>query len=219
MYAGFVDDQPGLRERKKEATRRKLSAAALTLMEAHGFDDASCAAIAEAADVSKKTLFNYFALKADLVLELATRPHVYEAAAAVRAREPGETPHSALRAYLLTALAERRPVTGLSDHPDVLRLNRVVRDNPALADRAAQYREESRRLLAEALIEEGSPELTARLVATQVHGTHEVLIAENTRRVMAGESPDAIYPDAVAATNQAYDLLAHGLGDLLRRQA
>ncbi|MBM7776542.1 AcrR family transcriptional regulator [Actinokineospora baliensis] len=212
-----MDDQPGLRERKKEATRRQLSAAALDLIEAHGFDDASCAAIAAAANVSKKTLFNYFALKADLVLELPRKPHVHEPAAVVRAREPGETPHGALRAHLLAGLAARHPSTGLSDDPEVLRLNRVIRDNPPLADRAAQYREESRRLLVGALIEEGTPVLTARLVATQLHGTLEVLIAENTRRTMTGDPPDQIYPDAVAATEEAFTLLTQGLGDLLRR--
>ncbi|SER40276.1 TetR/AcrR family transcriptional regulator [Actinokineospora terrae] len=212
-----MDDQPGLRERKKDTTRRQLSAAALTLFEEHGFEHASCAAIAEAANVSKKTLFNYFALKADLVLEVARRPHVDEPATVVRARPPGQTPHGALRDHLLAGLAERRPVTGLSDDPDVLRLNRLIDVTPALAERVAQYQEESLRLLVEALVDEGTPDLVARLVAAQVHGTHQVLVAENTRRVMAGEPLDSIHADAVAATEQAYHLLEHGLGDLLRR--
>jgi AcrR family transcriptional regulator len=219
VYPGPVDEQPGLRERKKDSTRRQLSNAALDLFEAHGFDNVSCAAIAAAADVSKKTLFNYFSFKSDLVLEMARKHHVYAPANAVREREPGQTPHGALRAYLLNALAERHPITGLSDRPEVLRLNRLIHTTPALAAREAQYQQESRRLLAEALIEEGTSELTARLIAAQIHGVHLVLVAENTRRVMAGESPDDIYPDAVAATKHAYELLEGGLGDLLRRPA
>src|SRR5687768_14196998 len=102
-----VDEQSGLRERKKDATRRQLSDAALDLFEEQGFHNVSCAAIAAAADVSKKTLFNYFSLKADVVLEVARKHHVYAPAIVVREREPGQTPHSALRAYLLDALAER----------------------------------------------------------------------------------------------------------------
>jgi AcrR family transcriptional regulator len=214
-----VDEQSGLRERKKDATRRQLSDAALDLFEEQGFHNVSCAAIAAAADVSKKTLFNYFSLKADVVLEVARKHHVYAPAIVVREREPGQTPHSALRAYLLDALAERHPITGLSDRSEVLRLNRLIHTTPVLAEREAQYQEESRRLLAEALIEEGASDLSARLIAAQIHGVHLVLVAENTRRVMAGESPDDIYPDAVAATEHAYQLLEDGLGDLLCRPA
>nr|WP_042193102.1 TetR/AcrR family transcriptional regulator [Kibdelosporangium sp. MJ126-NF4]CEL20567.1 Transcriptional regulator, TetR family [Kibdelosporangium sp. MJ126-NF4]CTQ89478.1 Transcriptional regulator, TetR family [Kibdelosporangium sp. MJ126-NF4] len=212
-----MDEQPGLRERKKDATRRQLSNAALDLFEEHGFHNVSCAAIADAADVSKKTLFNYFSLKADVVLEVARKHHVHAAATVVREREPGQTPHGALRAFLINALVERHPITGLSDDPEVLRLNRLIHTTPVLAEREAQYQEDSRRLLAEALIEEGASELTARLIAAQIQGVHLVLVAENTRRVMAGESPDDIHPDAVAATEHAFHLLEGGLGDLLRR--
>ncbi|MDK1342055.1 hypothetical protein QNO09_01725 [Streptomyces sp. 378] len=34
---------------------------------------------------------------------------------------------------------------------------------------------------------------------------------------IAGESPDAVYPEAVAATEHAFRMLEQGLGDLLRR--
>ncbi|GAA3036328.1 TetR/AcrR family transcriptional regulator [Actinokineospora globicatena] len=212
-----MDDHPGLRERKKDTTRRQLSAAALTLFEAHGFEGASCAAIAEAANVSKKTLFNYFSLKADLVLEIARRPHVHEPADVVRARPPGQSPHAALRDHHLAGLAERRPSTGLTDDPDVLRLNRLIDVTPELAHREAQYHQDCLRLLVQALVDEGTPELVARLVAAQIHGTHRVLVTENTHRVMAGDPLDTIHADAVVATEHAYHLLEHGLGDLLRR--
>jgi hypothetical protein len=67
------------------------------------------------------------------------------------------------------------------------------------------------------LIEEHSSDLTARLVAAQLLGAQRVLAAENFRRVIAGETPDQIYPDAVAATEHAFRLLERGLGDLFRR--
>ncbi|WP_228083818.1 TetR/AcrR family transcriptional regulator [Streptomyces profundus] len=211
-----MHEPSGLRERKKEATRQRLMRAAFDLFEEHGFDDVSCGRIAAAAEVSKKTLFNYFSLKADLILD-AERHHVHDLADVVRAREPGQTPHGALHAQLLAALAQRLPATGLSDRPEALRLRRLIRANPMLAERERQFQDQRQRLLAEALIEENSPELTARLIATQVHGIRQVLFAENTRRVLAGEAADDVYPDAVAAAECAFRLLAEGLGDRLRR--
>jgi hypothetical protein len=135
----------------------------------------------------------------------------------VRQRKAGQTPHDAIREYLLTALAERQPMTGLSDRPHVLRIQRLIDTTPALAARNVRYQDQSERLLADALIEEHSSELTARLVAAQILGAQRVLAAENFRRIIAGEPPDQIYPDAVTATEHAFRLLERGLGDLFRR--
>src|SRR6266545_1944911 len=58
----------GLRERKKRQTREAIAQAAMTLFAAHGFDAVTVADVARAADVSEKTVFNYFPSKEDLVL-------------------------------------------------------------------------------------------------------------------------------------------------------
>lgn len=58
----------GLRERKKQETRRSLVLAALRLVEAHGLDDVTVDAIAEAAGVSPRTFFNHFGSKEDAIL-------------------------------------------------------------------------------------------------------------------------------------------------------
>lgn len=49
-----------LRERKKLQTRHRLLTAATALFAERGFDKVSVAEIAEAAEVSKMTVFNYF---------------------------------------------------------------------------------------------------------------------------------------------------------------
>ncbi|MDA0161456.1 TetR family transcriptional regulator [Solirubrobacter ginsenosidimutans] len=59
----------GLRERKKAATRAAISDVATRLFEARGFEAVTVADIAAAADVSKKTVFNYFPAKEDLFFD------------------------------------------------------------------------------------------------------------------------------------------------------
>src|SRR4051812_5213589 len=56
----------GLRERKKRETRDAIAAAALALFLERGFDAVTVADVGVAANVSEKTVFNYFATKEDL---------------------------------------------------------------------------------------------------------------------------------------------------------
>ena len=58
----------GLRERKKRQTREAIAQTAMRLFFARGFDEVTVADVARAADVSEKTVFNYFPAKEDLVL-------------------------------------------------------------------------------------------------------------------------------------------------------
>ena len=128
----------GLRERKKARTRDAISGAAIALFLQRGYDAVSIAEIAAAAEVSRRTLFAYFPTKDDLVLHRFA-DHEDEAARVVRAREPDVAPLDALHAHLRTALERRNPITGLCDHPAVVRFYRLVLDTPALSAALVRY--------------------------------------------------------------------------------
>src|SRR5215208_3669734 len=81
---------PGLRERKKEQTRRHIAEVARRLFGERGFERVTIAEIARTAEVSEQTVFNYFRTKEDLVYwRLGSFEE--ELLATIREREPGES--------------------------------------------------------------------------------------------------------------------------------
>ena len=59
----------GLREWKKQHTRERIASEAMRLFVTRGFDHVTVAEVAEAAEVSEKTVFNYFPAKEDLFFD------------------------------------------------------------------------------------------------------------------------------------------------------
>jgi AcrR family transcriptional regulator len=59
--------QPGLRERKKQRTRETIARVALELFEERGYQATTLDDIAEAADVSTRTIFSYYPSKEDIL--------------------------------------------------------------------------------------------------------------------------------------------------------
>src|SRR5437660_715826 len=91
-----MSTQPGLRERKKQRTRETIALAARTLFAERGYHATTLPDIAEAADVSTRTIFAYFPSKEDILFSdfplmkealaqaLADRPESEEALETVR---------------------------------------------------------------------------------------------------------------------------------------
>jgi AcrR family transcriptional regulator len=206
-----VTDELGLRERKKLRTRAAISTAAITLFLERGFDAVGVAEVARVAEVSKRTLFAYFPSKEDLVLHRFA-DHETDAADVVRARRPGQGALAALREAFLRGLAEREPVTGLCDAPEVVAVFRLVTGTPALVARLTEFTSAGEAALALALTEAGVPGLDAGLAAAQIAAVRRLLATANMDAVAAGIPAERRHPDAVAAADRAFSLLSSGVG-------
>ncbi|HEV7899930.1 MAG TPA: TetR/AcrR family transcriptional regulator [Planosporangium sp.] len=120
---------PGLRERKKAATRRALHEAALRLAAERGLDHVTVEAIADAVDLSRRTFSNYFDGKEDAVL-YGFEQGLLRLLELVRARPPEEPTWAALRhAFHDLTLRLNEP------DPQWLTEIRLIRQHPSLLAR------------------------------------------------------------------------------------
>src|ERR1700753_1131299 len=90
----------GLRERKKSQTRVVIAETAADLFRRHGFDAVTVESVAQAAGVSKKTVFNYFPTKEDLVFA-RTEDRLSGLLAAVTERDEQTTVLESFRTLVL----------------------------------------------------------------------------------------------------------------------
>jgi AcrR family transcriptional regulator len=121
-----ADVPVGLRERKKLETFRALQSAARRLVGERGFANVTIEDISAAANVSKRTFFNYFESKEAAIVD-PELGKVELLAAELAARPASETPLEALWAATLVVLA--RHAAGLED------LSGLIAANPTLAAR------------------------------------------------------------------------------------
>ena len=87
---------PARRTRKRLATRTSISDVATRLFFERGFDRVTVDAIAEAADVSRMTVFNHFPRKEDMFFDLDAEGRE-ELIQALRTRDPKVSPSTAKR--------------------------------------------------------------------------------------------------------------------------
>jgi AcrR family transcriptional regulator len=210
-----VDESSGLRARKKERTRLAIADAAIAMFLDRGFDQVSTADVAAAVEVSKPTLFRYFATKEDLVVHRFA-DHIGEPARVVRERRPGETPLAALRRWFLAGLDARDPVTGLCDHPQVLAFHALVFQTPSLASRVAGLGAADVDALTAALADTVTDAAAdtggarPRLLAVQVIAVRDTLARANWAALAGGRSADHVHQQARADAADAFTLLERG---------
>ncbi|MEZ0091732.1 TetR/AcrR family transcriptional regulator [Streptacidiphilus sp. EB129] len=183
----------GRRERKKAATRQAIADTALRLFLERGYEQVGVREIAEGADVSVSTLFNYFPQgKEALVFDEDARNE----AALVRAvtdRPPGQTIPQALRAHLTGFVGSAH-----TQDPRFADFRRLIQETPALREyaRTMWLRHES--ALAGALAEQTGRPADDLICAAYARFTLEALAFAGSR------------PDPAAAIDQACLLLDQG---------
>ncbi|MFI1761875.1 TetR/AcrR family transcriptional regulator [Streptomyces sp. NPDC020800] len=166
--------------------------------------------IADASEVSKMTVFNYFGSKEDLVLAPMDE-HFGDAARAVRERGAAESAVEAVRRQFLEMIEARDPSIGLHGDPFFLKVRRIVEETPVLMERAVVAAQRGIRDLTALLAEETGDELLATIAASTLSGARNALIQEHHRALAAGESPDAVAAGAVERAHRAFDLVENGL--------
>jgi AcrR family transcriptional regulator len=133
----------GLRARKKRLTREAIFAAADRLFAERGFENVTVAEIADAANVSVKTVFTYVNAKEELIFRQQT---VLDAVVrAVASRRLGQTPLVAAAQALLAAVNETDQNLSLGS------FQRMVASGPAARSRARALWDETETRLAEVL--------------------------------------------------------------------
>ena len=193
---------PGLRARKRQQTRERLTRAAMALFLERGFEATTLDDIAAAADVSRRSFFHYFASKEDVVF--AWQEELSAALmAAVAARPASE---SMLTAAENAIAAMARQV----DANEAIAMSCLKRDNPALQARDQVKYEKLERALAEALgkragaKENVKTEREARLVAMIATGAMRVG-QEAWTSEGAHEKPEASVKHIFAAIRAIFD--------------
>jgi AcrR family transcriptional regulator len=167
----------GLRERKKRLTRVAIFGAARKLFDERGFEDVTVAEIADAANISVKTLFTYVRSKEELIF--GDGPTVLDAvAAAVRNRRLGETPLVAAAKALMAAADDGR----------LEEFGLVATAGPEATSRLRALWEDTEDALALALARprDTAPERTARrLEAAQIMVLVRAVTSQEVRELTA----------------------------------
>ena len=188
----------GLRERKKLATRAALHEAALRLVAERGLASVSVDDIADRADVSPRTFFNYFSSKDDAVLGLDPEASARQVAAFL-ARPGDETPVEALRSVARAQAEEMATDTDLWP----LRL-KVIDTEPALLGRLAAVFGEGEKALAEAVAARTGTRAGTDAYPTLLAGVAGVAMRTALHRWLTSDFTAAL-PDLL---DDAWDLLA-----------
>src|SRR5229473_7291615 len=100
-------EQPGLRERKKQQTRETIARVGHRLFAERGYHATTLPDIAEAADVSTRTIFAYFPSKEDILFSDFPLRRTALAQALADRPEGGEALET-MRTFILSTVGQKR---------------------------------------------------------------------------------------------------------------
>lgn len=204
--------QTGLRERKKQQTRRRIVDTALGLFAERGFDSVPVAEIARTADVSEATVFNYFPTKEDLVYS-GMEAFEQQLLEAIRHRPDGTAVLAAFRDHVLQP---RGALT--SDDPELIErvatTARIIADSAALQTREQQVVDRSTGALAEIIAKErgaARQDIRPWVIANALMGINRAMTRAIHQYAQEGRSGRSIARTVLAQARRAFDMLENGL--------
>jgi AcrR family transcriptional regulator len=164
--------RPGLRDRKKQATREALRDAALRLALERGPDNVRVDDIAEAAGVSPRTYNNYFSSREQAIVAAVTAEREAQVAASVAARPAA----SRLSDAVIDAIVEQYTDPGSHDPRALL----LITASPALRDAFLGTAAGIERPLAAVIAERvgGTDELTAQVLSASVAAAVRIALGQ-----------------------------------------
>jgi AcrR family transcriptional regulator len=200
--------RPGLRERKKQQTREKIARVALQLFAERGYEHTTLAEIAEAADVSPRTIFAYFQSKEDILF--CDQPPLYDQLEqTLEHRPPGATTVDALREFLSTV----RPL----DDQVMLR-KRIIGENEGLRLSERARTASLADLIAKSITRDlggvGPDDLRPLLIAAAVTAAFTAI----RDRLQPGSDDPISHDEALTILDQVVEFLRGGLEALQRGQ-
>jgi AcrR family transcriptional regulator len=202
----------GLRERKKAQTRLRISDIATEMFLSRGFDAVTVAQVAKAADVSVKTVFNYFGAKEDLLFDRED-----EWLAAIDELAARRRPAHGLIRVLKDDVAIRWPPLDIGRWDRMTeqsaegrrRFYGMIAAHPGLRARRLQLGDRQREKFIEVvrrdLGQADAPDATA--VAALLSAAYEAVGNELTTRLLAGDPTATCVERAKAVGLEAFSAL------------
>jgi AcrR family transcriptional regulator len=185
----------GLRERKKERTRRHIADTAARLFAEHGYEQVAISDVAREAEVALQTVYNYFRTKEQLVTDQddEIQDRLCEL---IRSRPPSSTPAAAIRDSVLES------VNGIRNIPPQIwrgEIGYLAAISPTVHRLVLELTDRQAAALAEAISDTTtiSPEI-AKLQGIALAAVFQIIISEAGQRTLTGQSQariaDELYP-------------------------
>jgi AcrR family transcriptional regulator len=200
----------GLRERKKRAAREAIATTARRLFAERGFDAVTVAEVAAAAQVSEKTVFNYFPTKEDLAFA-GREEGIAQFVTAIAERAGTDSVLDVFRAMTHTVL----DVFVAGGDEDLLAVAKIIRGSRALQERLTVGWESGAAAITAVVAETSGAgdddDLMPAIVARTLWFTHRSIFRAALTGLLNGEDREQLAARLRVAADRAYDQLAGGL--------
>ena len=194
----------GLRELKKERTRRHIADTAARLFAEHGYENVAVTDVARAAEVAEQTVYNYFPVKEQLVTDRDQQVQD-RLSDLIRARPPGVTAAAAVRDYVLAFTAGIRDIAAGQWRGELGYLAAV---SPAVRRLALEMTDRQAAAIAAAISDTTAvPPEVAKLQGIALAGVFQIVISESGRRTLEGQSQAQIADELYAVAENLLDQL------------